>query len=147
MDYTIYKITIVDNADLCYVGSTNKLKRRISQHKNNCNNNNKLKLYQAINQNGGWSNCVVETLETININDVKKVREREEELRIEHKASLNTIKAYMKEELSEYHKQYVQKHKDHLRILWHKNYEKNREKTLQKYLFKKEFKRLSNINL
>jgi hypothetical protein len=53
----------------------------------------------------------------------------------------------MKEDLSEYHKQYVENHKDHLRILWHKNYEKNKEKTLQKYLFKKEFKRLSNINL
>jgi hypothetical protein len=151
MEYIIYKIQIGDNANLCYVGSTNKLTRRIYQHKINSINDNKLKLYQTINQNGGWDNCTVSILETINVNDVKEARQREEELRMEHNATLNSIKAYIKEDIVLYHKEYIQRNKEHMQVLWRKNYEKNKDKILQecckKYAFKKELKRLSNINL
>ena len=151
MDYTIYKISIADKENLCYVGSTNKLDRRIYQHKAGCNNNSNIKLYKTINENGGWKNCIIETLETINVNDVKKARQREEELRIEHNATLNSIKAFIKEEMSIYHKEYIERNKEHMKQLWRNNYEKNKEKILgnscKKYLYNKEFKRLLNINI
>jgi hypothetical protein len=58
-DYVFYKIiSISDDIDLCYVGSTANWKERQRQHKSICNNeNSKLynsKIYKTIRENGGW---------------------------------------------------------------------------------------------
>ena len=59
--YIFYKIVCKDeNIKDCYVGRTKDLKRRWTEHKNNCNNENRseynFKLYQFIRENGNINN-------------------------------------------------------------------------------------------
>ena len=61
IDYSktiIYKIEHTENDDLVYVGFTTNWDSRKCEHKRNCNNEKKKrhnsKIYQMINENGGW---------------------------------------------------------------------------------------------
>jgi hypothetical protein len=65
--YIIYKIISLDkNVDYCYVGSTQNLTKRKYQHKHSCkviNDAHNKKLYETINNNGGWNNWEMKPIE------------------------------------------------------------------------------------
>ena len=93
--YTIYKIQCGDEV---YIGSTRDFIQRKSQHKTNCNNENKktyiLKIYQAIRENGGWDSKNITPIELVDCETMIEARIREEHWRREYGATLNSRKAY-----------------------------------------------------
>jgi hypothetical protein len=146
MEYIIYKIVINDNV---YIGSTKNFNLRKSQHKLATMKKVDKKLYNMINENGGWVNVNCVPIEKMICNDVMEARIREEHFRQLYNANLNLIKAYAteeekKESFKSYYKQYVEDNKDHLKEVWHKNYTNKKDKYIQtamnKYYFNKEFK-------
>jgi hypothetical protein len=73
----IYKIRCLDeNITDCYVGHTTRFDARMFQHSNNIGKYD-YKLYQVIEQNGGWSNWIMEEIEKYPCDDVYKALERE----------------------------------------------------------------------
>jgi hypothetical protein len=118
----IYVIKCLDdNITEEYVGSTTDFINRKNQHKFSCNNeNNKdynLKIYKFIRENGGWDNWILIELEKYPCDNGNDARKREEEVRVERKASLNSIKAFITETKQEYNKEYNKEY-----------YEANKEK-------------------
>lgn len=100
--YVIYKI-YSNNCDEFYVGSTHNFRQRKSKHKlNSMSNNDKshYKLYQTINEYGGWDNWNMVLLEICdkNIKTKTDARMREEEWRVKLNATLNSQRAYVSEE-------------------------------------------------
>ena len=99
MLYSFYKIKI-NNTDFVYAGSTTNANRRKLQHKkNSCITNEtcsvyNYKVYQIIRQNGGWENCVMVVIETLECNDKKDVKIREQYWIEFEKANLNSNVAY-----------------------------------------------------
>ena len=98
-NYSIYKIFCKDsNVKDIYVGSTTKLRSRMTTHKTTLNNpnnpHNKYKLYTTIKDNGGWENWDYEVLEELE--NVAKIdaRKKEEEWTQKLGATLNKWKAY-----------------------------------------------------
>jgi len=103
MGYVIYKICC-DDCDDFYIGSTRNFRVRKNQHKSDCNNPNNpsynQKNYKFIRANGGWQNWRVVVIEECG-EDIKTKRQaemREEELRVELKAKLNSNRACITEE-------------------------------------------------
>jgi len=140
--YYIYKIYCLDDtiSDF-YIGSTQSLKHRKYQHKTNCNNENgkiyNTKIYQTIRENGGWDNwtmvCVEELLDCSKI----QARIREEEIRMELLATLNSRKCFTTlEQKKEYHTDYYMDYyienkdeiKEQLRLYNEKNKDKIKER-------------------
>jgi hypothetical protein len=122
-----------DNIIEEYIGSTTDFINRKYTHKSSCNNeNNKdynFKIYQFIRANGGWNNWLMIELEKYPCNDGNEARKREEEIRVERKASLNSIKAFITEEhKKKYGKIYYEENKEQLKLQYKKWYEENREK-------------------
>ena len=155
-EYIIYKICLLGNPDFCYIGSTKNFTIRKSKHKSDCLRHYPIKLYKMINENGGWDNCEMIPIDKIMVRDKIEARIREEELRIYHKANMNSIKAYLdeknkKEDLVIYNKQYVKNHYEHLQDLWKNQYEKNKPDILvsraKSYQYKKAWKELCSIEL
>jgi hypothetical protein len=99
IDYSntiIYKITCNDsNISDKYVGHTTNFVQRKHSHKNNCYNQNsqcyKLKLYETIRQNGGWSNWKMEIINFFNCKDHYEARIKEQEYFELLNANLNSI--------------------------------------------------------
>ena len=93
----IYKICCDDTADF-YIGSTTDFTSRKSQHKTNCNNENRtsynLKIYKTIREYGGWQNWRMVVIEKFPCENRREAEKREEEIRMELKATLNTIRAW-----------------------------------------------------
>lgn len=85
IDYTsalIYKIVCNDIAITnVYVGSTTDFTQRKYQHKHYCthveNKINKLKIYQTINDNGGWNNWNMVEIEKYPCKDKRELEARE----------------------------------------------------------------------
>ena len=97
--YYIYKIACKDEsvADDIYVGSSKNIKERTHDHKYNCHNENSssynLKIYETIRDFGGWDNWNLIVLEEM-INTTKsQATIREEHIRVELGATLNSQKA------------------------------------------------------
>jgi len=93
----IYKIICNDEAikDI-YVGSTINLAKRIANHKSLCMGNNKYrgaqyKLYDIINQNGGWFNWSVIEIEKYPCYSASEARYREQHWYDRLNPSLNDI--------------------------------------------------------
>lgn len=108
MKYIMYRISI---ADYTYIGSTKDFKQRKKGHKSICNNFNdkrhNFKVYQMIRENGGWDKCEMIPIEVCECEDKLQAHIREEELRKEYNAEMNTKKAYSTiEEKKEYEKEY-----------------------------------------
>jgi len=117
IDYSktvIYKIVCNDLTitDL-YVGSTVNFISRKSQHKQACNKCEKYKVYQIINDNGGWENWSMVEIEKYPCNNGNEARTRErywfEELHAKLNASypIRSYKEYNdtnKENRKEYRK-------------------------------------------
>jgi len=102
MDYQktiIYQLKCNDdNITDIYVGhTTNYLKRR-QNHKTNCNNPNSkeynYKKYITIRENGGWENWKMLEICKYPCNDRREADKKEEEVRMELKASLNLIRCW-----------------------------------------------------
>ena len=115
IDYSksvIYKIEHVDNPELLYVGSTTDFIRRKSEHKRDCNNENKkktynLKLYTMIRSNGGFESFKIMIICEFPCNSKTELLIEEEKYRKELQTNLNSIKAFRStEEKREYDKNY-----------------------------------------
>jgi len=104
-----------DNLE-CYVGSTDNLANRKSEHKHHCNNLNSdaynIKIYHYIRANGGFANWLFEVLaEVEGLTKIEKLR-MERELTELHGATLNVHKAgaLLEAGRKEYKRQHYRQH-------------------------------------
>jgi len=140
MDYSkcsIYKIEHVDDDTLVYVGHTTNFDKRKTAHKGSCKNDNQknynLKVYQMIRQNGGWEMFKMIEVEKYPCADKREAERRENEVMKELKASMNMINSFRtQEEISEYHTNYREFHKEKLQQQKKEYYETNKPK-IQEY--------------
>lgn len=120
-----------DNITEEYIGSTTDFTKRKSRHKYSCNNEKdkkyNFKLYKIIRDNGGWDNWIMLEVEKYPCQDGNDARRREEEIRVERKAKLNSIKAFCGETKQEYYKQYKEDHKEYLNNYDRQRYDENKE--------------------
>ena len=86
---TVYKIYCRDiSIKECYIGSTKNMNSRIlHHHNNNYDYEKELRLYKFIKENGGWGNWLIEEMESFSFNDIKELREKEQEY-------INVLKCY-----------------------------------------------------
>ena len=132
----IYKICCKDTdiTDI-YVGSTTNIKKRILNHKNNCNNPKDkcyyYKVYEFIRNNGGWDNWDIIVIEQYPCNShldaVIKEREYYETL----KPTLNMI--YPQRTDKEYDKEYRNNNKEYKKQYYNDNKNIFNERSLQYY--------------
>lgn len=78
-----------ENITDCYVGHTIDFNNRKHVHKNHCKNK-KSKLYNCINDNGGWDNWEMKQIESISLKTKQDVLSRERFWCEKLKATLNT---------------------------------------------------------
>lgn len=94
--FTIYKIYLIKDPSICYIGSTINFSRRKSQHKKNCTNRRSKKynypLYQFIRSMNGWNEFIMDIIEIYNCNTKQEGLEREKLLIKEFTARLNINK-------------------------------------------------------
>jgi hypothetical protein len=94
--FSIYKIYLIKDPSICYIGSTINFTRRKSQHKKNCTNRcskkYKYPLYQFIRSMNGWDNFKIEILEKYPCNTKQEGLQREKELIEFHQAKINVNK-------------------------------------------------------
>jgi hypothetical protein len=129
----IYVIKCKDeNVENEYVGSTTNFSRRKREHKSRCNNINSkyhnLKIYQFIRENRGWGNWDMIIIEEYPCENKRQTELKEEEIRVERKATLNMNRAFRTEE----------QHKEQIKT-WNENNEK--EKTEEEKEKEKEEKK------
>jgi len=106
VDYSnglIYKLCCKDpNVKDMYVGSCTNFRKRKYGHKAFCNNENDKSYnhykYQFIRENGGWDNWEMVLIENYNATDKRDLERKEEEIRKQLGATLNTNKAYITEQ-------------------------------------------------
>jgi len=98
MDYQktiIYQLKCNDdNITEIYVGHTTNFLKRRQSHKQNCNNHSKLKVYITIRENGGWDNWKMLEICKYPCNDRREAEKKEEEVRMELKAKLNSYRCW-----------------------------------------------------
>lgn len=150
----IYKINIPDN--YFYYGSTcrKKLKYRLSEHKYNSKIKPNIKLYKHINQIG-WDNINIELIEEIKYDDIKNLREIENEYikqHIENPFCLNEIYPILNLiKQKENKKIYDYEHKEKISERKRKYYLQNKEKIIENTLNRKkkikDQKQILNINI
>jgi len=103
----IYKIFCKDtNITGKYIGSTTNFNKRKYKHKSDCSNeNNNLKVYQYIRENGGFENFEMVIIEEYPSDNKKEANKRERFWIEKLKANLNsniptrTVKEYHKEKI------------------------------------------------
>jgi len=134
----IYKIvcndiTITD----IYIGSTTNFTQRKSQHKICCinidNKYNHLKIYQSINDNGGWDNWSMIQIQEHNLKNKREAESTEHYWIEQFGAKLNTNKPYAKckEEPKIYKENWYEEKKDYILEKAKQNYEENKEYKLE----------------
>ena len=122
IDYTnthFYKIVCKDiSINDCYIGHTTDFKRRKSNHKRTCYNENdqvhyNIYLYQFIRENGGFDNFDMILINTECCENAFYAKKREREYIEELNATLNQIKKPNRtpEEKKQYHKDDYEKKK------------------------------------
>ena len=129
----IYKIEHNDDDTLVYVGHTTNFEKRKTQHKINCYNDKQkpynYKVYQMIRENGGWDAFKMIEVEKYPCADKREAERRENEVIKELRASMNTYKSFRtKNEITEYHTNYRELHKEKLQERDKKYYEQNKPK-------------------
>ena len=137
----IYKIVCNDlNVKDLYVGHTTDFKRRKSQHKRRCNNENdthyNLKIYKIMRENGGWDNWIMVEIEKYTCNDSKEATSRERLWFETLQAKMNSI--YPQRTIEEYRqenkekiKEYYINNKDKILIRAKQNYENNKDHKIE----------------
>ena len=97
-----------------YIGSTFNFINRKTQHKTN-SFTKPFKIYQYIRDNGGWDNFNMNCVDRRVCKDMLEVRQYEQQLIEQYKASLNSIKSFRKETKQEAdhltYIKYAEKHK------------------------------------
>jgi len=131
--YFIYKICCNDSscADF-YIGSTQNVRQRKSQHKQSCINesyrNFNLLIYTKIREYGGWDNWRMVVIEEMPNTTLIQARIREEHYRVELQATLNSKSAYIGLPTIEYKKQYYETNKDKMNERHKAYYETHKDK-------------------
>jgi predicted GIY-YIG superfamily endonuclease len=160
----IYKIYSIDNqVTEFYIGSTIDLRKRLYVHKHHCKTKN-IKLYNYINEHGGWSNFKHEILETFSCESSLQKLDKERSYIKDLNPTLNMnlpfcnnqdmkeykrnyMKKYLKDPKNEHHKEY---YRNYMKLFMRKVYEKrkeklqNQEKTINSNLLKEKIKLLNN---
>jgi len=137
-DYTFYKIvSIYDDIELCYVGSTADFNKRRSEHKNTYKNENSKsynnKLYKTIRENGGFNNFKFIVLGTREQLTKREAEQIEETYRNEIKAELNSRRCYeTEEERKKQIKKWREENKEKV-LEYHKNWCEDNKEYQQKY--------------
>ena len=143
IDYSkiiIYKIVCNDeNIDYLYIGSTTNFTKRKNNHKSCCNNENNIdfnqKKYIQMRQNGGWTNFKMIEIEKYPCNDKREAEAREEELRIELKANMNSIRCFITEEQKKAYKdEYYNDNKEKFKEKFKEYNNANKDKLKQKFI-------------
>ena len=149
-DYIVYKLCC-DDTDLFYIGSTRNMVQRKKNHKCCCHNPKSTaynqKKYETMREFGGWDNWRLCPLELMKNSTKLEAEMREEVVRMELKAMLNSQKVtrgnlsvqdykkqYREENIDrfkEYKKKYAEKHKDHIKDYIKHYYEENKEQRLE----------------
>ena len=141
IDYSkscIYKIVCNDlSIQDFYVGSTTNFIKRKYQHKHCCINknhiNNNVKIYQCINDNGGWDNWSMIEIEKYNCNDKKELILRERYWYELLTPKLNIMPPYKtEEEKKEYRKEWCEEDKKNNPEKYIEIYKNQREKFKEK---------------
>ena len=146
-NYIFYKI-FKEDLDEVYVGCTSNFHSRKRDHKRYCNKENddkkyNLKIYQTIRANGGWDEFKMIQIGTRENITKREAEQIEEEYRLELKANMNMIRAFLSPEVKkEDKKEYYQNNKEHI-LEYHKEYNKqyyqnNKEHILEHYQNNKE---------
>jgi hypothetical protein len=133
-NFIIYEI-FNESLNFRYIGSTGNFSSRKSTHKTNCKKQLKLKLYETINENGGWDNFTMRPIEEFACQNKIEARMRERYWCEMYNPNLNTRKAYVSiEEKESYYdenkdrfKQYYEDNKERIK----QYYQENREKRLK----------------
>jgi len=149
----IYKIICNDESikDI-YVGSTTNIIKRVYLHKSICNRtkgNGFRKVYDTINQNGGWSNWSVIEIEKYPCSNTKEARIREQYWYDMLNPVLNSALPAINMEAKERAKQYYQENKEK-RLLQMKAYNeahKDKNKAYIKEYMKNYRKNKKNIDV
>ena len=138
----VYKLRCLDETiKEIYVGSSFNINHRMTQHKSDCNNPNRInynyKVYKFIRDNGGWSNWDYTILEEVEVEDKDELEICYEDSWIVYlDPQLNSQRARRsqkeyrednKEKIAEYKKEYYEKNKEKA-LEYRKEYrERNRE--------------------
>ena len=130
-EYTIYKICS-DECGEFYIGSTRNMVQRKKNHKSSCNNPNSKgynqKTYRTIRDNGGWDEFRMVPLELMENTTKFEAECREEVVRCELQAKMNSIRATRGNlSIQEYNRLYREENKDHIKENAKKYYQENKD--------------------
>jgi hypothetical protein len=133
---TIYKLVCNDlNAAECYVGSTDSVRNRKSDHKHNCNNVNgklyNLRVYDYIRENGGWENWKLIELERYQYERKPELHARERYHMEQLGATLNSRVPNRTD--AEYRQDNVEQIKQRLKQYYHDNSSQIKQKAKRYY--------------
>ena len=136
VDYSktiIYKIVCNDeDIEYLYVGSTTDFTKRKYSHKCSCNNANDKNYNEKKNiqmrQNGGWDNFKMLEIEKYPCNDKREAEAREEEIRLNLKANMNSNRCFTTiEQKKERNKEYRETNKEQKKAYYNENKDKINE--------------------
>jgi hypothetical protein len=133
-NFIIYEI-FNESLNFRYIGSTGNFSSRKATHKANCKKQLKVKLYETINENGGWANFIMRPIEEFVCESKLEARIRERYLCEMYNPNLNMRKSYVSgEERESYYdenkdrfKQYYEDNKERIKHY----YQENRDKRLK----------------
>jgi GIY-YIG catalytic domain len=111
--FIIYQIYNISLPDFLYIGSTENFTQRKYNHKLNCKKKINFKLYQIINDNGGWDCWEMNPLEKYVCDTKLQARIREQYWIEFKKSNLNSNNAF--KDNKEYQKQYYIENKDKIK--------------------------------
>jgi hypothetical protein len=133
-NFIIYEI-FNQSLNFRYIGSTGNYSSRKSTHKTRCKKQLKVKLYETINENGGWDNFTMRPIEEFVSENKIGARMRERYWCELYNPNLNTRKSYVSGEEKE---SYYDENKDRFKQYYEDNkerikqyYQENREKRLK----------------
>ena len=93
-NFIIYEI-FNESLNFRYIGSTGNFSSRKSTHKTHCKKQLKVKLYETINENGGWDNFTMRPIEEVVCENKIEARMMERFWCEMYNPNLNTRKAYL----------------------------------------------------
>ena len=110
---TFYLIKSKDeNINDCYIGHTTNLYMRQANHKSSCKKKKNTKLYNFINENGGWNNWEMLIIEKdVIFNSQLKAVEREQYYLNHYNSNLNEYQPLKDYKKRTYRQKWYEKHR------------------------------------